>query len=479
MPGVLPVLNRRAVELGVRVALALEARVAHTIGFARKNYFYPDLPKGYQITQYAAPLATSGHLDVDVGGTVKRVHIRRIHLEEDAGKTLHVAAAGGGASLVDMNRCGVPLVEIVTDPDVHSIDEAAAFLAELRRLLVFVGATRGRMHEGNLRFDTNVSVRPKGTDVLATQTEIKNLNSFRAVRKALAFEIERQVAAVESGRPVVHETLLWDQRADRVVAMRTKEEVHDYRYFPEPDLPDVVVDEAFVEAVRTAMPELPSEKRARFRNQYRLTEYDASVLTAELDRAAYFEATLDELVRLVAPPSGRRSPDATVGRREGAAGDGGPRGRSPGDQVDLTRLARAAATWVAGVVGALVKERGLVHEELARSGMPPGRLAEIIGASLGGVVSESAAKRLFEEAVDSNEPIDALIERLGLGLVSDGRALRAVVRTVLRQHPAEVERYRAGTRKLFGYFMGEIMRATGGAADPHVASELLRQELDE
>jgi aspartyl-tRNA(Asn)/glutamyl-tRNA(Gln) amidotransferase subunit B len=477
MPGVLPVLNGEVVDLGIRVAHALNARVAGRMGFARKNYFYPDLPKGYQITQYAEPLATGGHVDLVLDGEARRVGIARVHLEEDAGKTVHAGGATGGASLLDLNRCGVPLIEIVTAPDIRSLDEADLFLSELVRILVFLGVTSGRMHEGNVRFDTNVSVKRVGDDRLGTQCEIKNLNSFRAARKALAFEIERQVAAAEGGREVVHETLLWDERRERALSMRSKEEESDYRYFPEPDLGDVVIDEERLERVAREMPELPRAMAERFARAYGLPAYDADVLTADPDTAAYFEITTREVVRAT-------HPELAIAPVGGAFPAIGVRARPrlsdhplPGGIDDLSLIAKVVSNWVMVIVGARLKQDGVGVSTFAAS-LPPARLAEIVRARLDGRVNEPAAKRLLGAAIGSDEAIDSLIGSHGLERLADRAALEDVVRRVIADHPDEVARYRGGEEKLLGYLMGRIMEATGGRADPALANEILRRSLE-
>ncbi len=477
MPGVLPVLNEEVVDLGVRVALALNARVAPKMGFARKNYFYPDLPKGYQITQYAEPLATDGHLDVAAGGSTRRVGILRIHLEEDAGKTVHLGAGGEAASLVDLNRCGVPLIEIVTAPDIRSLDEADAFLTSLTTILVYLGVTSGRMHEGTVRFDTNVSVRKKGEERLGTQTEIKNLNSFRAVRKALAYEIERQANAAAAGLDIIHETLLWDEQAEQALPMRSKEEESDYRYFPEPDLGDVVIEAERVARIARAMPELPHAVRERFVRSYGLPPYDAGVLTAGPDTAAYFEVTTREVVRALHPelaiaPIGGDLPVIDVRVRLRLSDHPLPDGIA-----DLPTIAKTVSNWVMVIVGARLNEDG-VDIRTFSSALSPSHLAEIIRARLEHQINEPAAKRLFDAAIRSDEPIDALIESLELSQLSDKAALEDVVRRVVESHPDEVARYRAGEGKLLGFLMGRVMKETGGRADPARANEILRRALD-
>jgi aspartyl-tRNA(Asn)/glutamyl-tRNA(Gln) amidotransferase subunit B len=488
MPGALPVLSGEVLDHGVRVALALHARVAPRMGFARKNYFYPDLPKGYQITQYDEPLAQGGFLDVDVHGVAKRIAIRRIHLEEDAGKTTHVARGERSVSLIDMNRCGVPLIEIVTCPDIRSVDEAAAFLVKLRRLLVFLGASSGRMHEGSMRFDTNVSVRRRGETALGTQTEIKNLNSFRAAERALAYEIERQCDVLRRGGRVEHETLLWDERAGKAVSMRSKEVAPDYRYFPEPDLPDVVVDpERVVELART-MPELPDEAQERLAVWYGLSREDAGVLTAEPGPSVVFELIARELL-------GRGVPGGGDGAVDGAATPALTVARPidmrnlprPADTDEDRQVARTVASWVTVILGGFLNERGIRLDEfaLARGGGSltlgrlrlASRLAAILRPKLAGGISESAAKRLFESAIESDEPVDALVATLDLAQVSDEDVLSRAVGAVLDEHPREVERYRAGELKLVAFFMGEVMKKTRGKADPRRANEILHRSL--
>jgi aspartyl-tRNA(Asn)/glutamyl-tRNA(Gln) amidotransferase subunit B len=459
MPGALPVLNEAAVDLATAVALSLNASIAEKAGFARKNYFYPDLPKGYQITQHAEPLARDGHLDVEFEGRTLRVGILQIHIEEDAGKSVHAEHQGGGASLIDMNRCGVPLVEIVTRPDLRGVDEADAFLNELRRILVCLGVTTGEMHEGSLRFDTNISVRPKGTKELGTRTEIKNLNSFRAVRKALAYEADRQSSVMRDGGKVTHETLLWDKSRERAVPMRSKEGASDYRYFPEPDLVDFEIDARRIERVRESLPELPAAARRRLVEAYAIPEYDALVLTAE--------------------PSTLRLYESTVGALLGRLGSDAP-----------PTAAKTVSNWVMVVLAGHLNERRLTLAELSarvasldtgdrQDGAPalPSRLADVIALRLRGEVSEPAARRLFEAAMESAEPIENLVEKLDLGAVSDEDVVRALVREVLAAHPEEVARYRAGATKLMRFFVGQVLGRTGGKADPELAARILLEEL--
>ncbi len=477
MPGVLPVLNREVVDHGIRVALALGATVSRRMGFARKNYFYPDLPKGYQITQFAEPLATGGSIEIETADGVKSIRIRQVHIEEDAGKTVHANRDGAAVSLVDMNRCGVPLVEIVTHPDVRSIEEADALLVKLRRLLVSLGVATGHMHEGSIRFDTNVSVRVRGAGTLGTPTEIKNLNSFRAVRRALEFEIGRQSAVLEGGGEIVHETLLWDESSERAFPMRSKEEASDYRYLPEPDLLDVVVDDAWIERVRSTIRELPDAMRERMIAWYGISEYDADVLTSELETVHYYEATVHALLRLLHPKAFTTEPGAGRAPQTGPPYDF----RECPPQRDVPEAGRAAKTtanWVMGAVAAWLNANETVSlRELSESRLPPTRLANVIARRMTGDLSEPTAKLLFEAAIDSDAPVDQLVERLELGQVSDEELLTDVAREVLAEHPSEAERYRAGESRLLAHFMGQVMKRTRGRANPELAAAILRELL--
>jgi aspartyl-tRNA(Asn)/glutamyl-tRNA(Gln) amidotransferase subunit B len=473
LPGALPTTNESAIDMGLKVALALNARVSVEASFDRKNYFYPDLPKGYQITQHGMPLATGGHLDFTFDGTTRRVRIRQVHLEEDAGKSIHMKIEGAPAGLLDMNRCGVPLVEIVTEPDISSTDEASAFLSELRSVLVYLGVADCNMHEGGLRFDTNVSLRSADSGEPGTQTEIKNLNSFRSVRRALSFEVDRQRRLLEKGSAVDYVTLLWDDRADAARTARSKEGASDYRYFPEPDLVSFTIERARVEALRDAQPELPAAARARIAAQYAIPEYDAGVLVGDRSVLELFESCADAVA---------------------AAGAGSPES-----------VGKVVGNWVTVVLGGYLNEHGTGVSELAArfapaarveetDGTVPGegigggacvrgidvlarRLAEIVALRIGGALSEPAARLLFTEAVESTEPVSALVERLGLDEAPDEGALGDIVRELLAEHPDEVARYAAGSSKLLRYFVGEVMKRTGGKADPELASRLLAAQL--
>jgi aspartyl-tRNA(Asn)/glutamyl-tRNA(Gln) amidotransferase subunit B len=482
LPGALPVLNREAVELGIRVALALGSDITTRSSFARKNYFYPDLPKGYQITQHRTTLASGGHVELDIGGTRKRVRIRDIHIEEDAGKTVHTSRVGGAsdsgpAGLVDMNRCGVPLVEIVSDPDISSPEEADAYLRKIHQILIYLGVTAGELHQGNVRFDTNVSIRNDVDGSLGTPCEIKNLNSFKAVGKALSFEIERQRRILQAGGTIEHETLLWDDRAERALPMRSKEEASDYRYFPEPDLGDIVIGSDWIEFVRRFMPEPPDKHALRFRNWYGLRDDTARVLTAEPATAIYFEDTLANLLHLldvvpdrIVDPAARLLSIPFKTREKMSVVFSEMEGISP---ERLPELAEVTANWVTVMVGAWINENGVDLKTLALSCLPASRLAQVIAARVRGTVNEPAAKRLLVAAIDSSESVEELLERLDLTQVTDSAAIQTLVADVLSEHPAEVERLRAGEEKLLRFLVGQVMKRSGGKADPALVNKIL------
>jgi aspartyl-tRNA(Asn)/glutamyl-tRNA(Gln) amidotransferase subunit B len=435
MPGVLPVLNRRAVEFALRAGLALGCDIQPQSEFSRKNYFYPDLPKGYQISMYDRPLMLHGHLDIEAQGAKKRVGLTRIHMEEDAGKLLHEGFADSASkSYVDFNRSGVPLIEIVSEPDLRSPLEAHAYFYALRSLLVWIGITDGNMEEGSLRCDANVSLRPRGQKAFGVKVELKNLNSFKFVQAALEHEIDRQRALLDSGGTVVQETRLYDPKQDRTVAMRSKEEAHDYRYFPEPDLPALVVEPGFVDAVGQALPELPWVRRARFVGEHGLKEQDAQVLTSERALADYFEATV-------------------------AAGG----------------AARTAAAWILNEVLRKTREDGA---PIGRAPLDPKRLAGLIRLIDGGTISGKMAKDLFEEVwASGKDPADLVRER-GLAQVSDEAALAQAVDAVLAGNPGQVASYKAGKTGVLGFFVGQVMKATGGKANPALVNRLLKERLD-
>jgi aspartyl-tRNA(Asn)/glutamyl-tRNA(Gln) amidotransferase subunit B len=435
LPGALPVLNRHAVALALRAAVATGCAVKTVSVFERKNYFYPDLPKGYQISQYEKPLATGGFLAITAaGGEEKRVRLARIHMEEDAGKLLHEGFAWSGEkSGVDLNRAGVPLIEIVTEPDLRSPDEAHAYLTGLRGVLLHAGVSDCNMEEGSLRCDANVSVRPRGAQALSTRTEIKNLNSFRNVARALEHEIARQVALVESGGLVVQETLLWNADRGETAPMRSKEDAHDYRYVPEPDLPPLVVSPEWVEEVRSSLPELPEEKRRRFAAEYALPAYDAGVLTQEPEVAGYFEAAA----------------------------------RASGN-------AKAVSNWVMTDVLRKLKEGA---SGIASSPVGPAALAGLVRLIDEGTISGKIAKDVFERMWATGGEAGDIVEREGLTQLSDDSALEAIVAEVVSHSPEQAASYRGGKAAALGWFVGQVMRRTEGRANPQRVNALLRKAL--
>ena len=435
LPGALPVLNGRAVELAVRAAHALGCEVQPTSIFARKNYFYPDLPKGYQISQYDRPLALGGRVAFDTAAGPRSVGITRIHMEEDAGKSLHEGYVDSARrSHVDFNRSGVPLIEIVTEPDLRDAADAADFFSRLRAILVAIGVNDGNMEEGSLRCDANVSVRPAGTTGFGVKTELKNLNSFRHVQRALEYEIARQIDVVTGGGAVEHETRLWDVDAGRTVTMRGKEEAHDYRYFPEPDLPPLVLDPAWIAQVGERLPELPDARRRRFVTQYGLPEYDAGVLTASRALADYFEAT--------------------------AAAAGNP---------------KAASNWVMGALTAKMNDRGLSIEEVPLRPEALGGLVRLIDA---GTISGPVTREVFDRMFDTGASAADIVAREGLATIADREALAATARQVLDAHPKAAADFRAGKQQTLGFLVGQVMKATKGKASPAIVNEILRQLLE-
>ena len=434
LPGALPVLNRRAVDFAIRAGLALGCRVHDTSIFARKNYFYPDLPKGYQISQYERPLATAGSLTWAVDGGVRRVGITRVHLEEDAGKSLHEGFADSNRkTYVDFNRSGVPLIEIVTEPDLRSAADAADFFARLREILVWLGVNDGNMEEGSLRCDANVSVRPAGDTRLGVKAEVKNLNSFRFLQKALEHEIERQIDVVSEGGRVVQETRLWDSGAGRTLSMRSKEEAHDYRYFPEPDLPPLEVTADRVDRIRGEMPELPEARRSRFAGAYGLSPYHAGLVTQSRALADYFEATL-------------------------AAG----------------AAPQSAANWVSGELARMLKD---ARADIEASPVKPERLAGLIRAVDAGTISGSTAKDVFEKMFASGRAADEIIAAEGLTQIDDESQIAALITDVLARHADAVAQYRIGKTATFGFLVGQVMKAAGGKANPKTVNALLRRML--
>jgi aspartyl-tRNA(Asn)/glutamyl-tRNA(Gln) amidotransferase subunit B len=434
LPGALPVLNRKAVDYAIKAALALGCDVQPVSIFARKNYFYPDLPKGYQISQYERPLALRGSLDITADGG-RTVRLTRIHLEEDAGKSLHEGFPDSDrATYVDYNRSGVPLIEIVTEPDMRSAAQAADFFERLRDILVWIGVNDGNMEEGSLRCDGNVSVRPVGQETFGVKTEVKNVNSFRYIEKALEYEIERQIDLLEAGGRVVQETRLFDSSTGRTFSMRSKEEAHDYRYFPEPDLLPLAVDAPRVEAVRQTLPELPEARRQRFVAAYGLPEYDAGVLTQSAELAGYFEQV--------------------------AAEAGNP---------------KAASNWVMGELLRTLKERGT---SITAVPLSPRALAGLIRLVEKGALSSSLAKDVFAKMYASGRSAEDIVAADGLAQIDDETAVLALVRDVIARHSDAVAQYRAGKNATFGFLVGQVMKGSGGKANPKLANQLLKRELE-
>jgi aspartyl-tRNA(Asn)/glutamyl-tRNA(Gln) amidotransferase subunit B len=436
LPGALPVLNRAAVDYGIRAALALGCRVNETSIFARKNYFYPDLPKGYQISQYEQPLASEGTVEYVSSAGPRRIGITRVHLEEDAGKSLHEGFPDSDRrTYVDYNRSGVPLIEIVTEPDLRSASDAAELFSRLRGLLVWIGINDGNMEEGSLRCDANVSIREAGAVALGTKAEVKNLNSFRFLQKALEYEIDRQIEVVGDGGRIVQETRLFDSAAGVTISMRGKEEAHDYRYFPEPDLPAVVVAKGRVAAIRDAMPELPDARRQRFVAAYALPEYDAAQLTQSRALADFFE----EAVRA-----------------------GGP--------------AKLVSNWM---MGDLARALNAAGRDIADSPVPPARLAALLALIDNATISGAIAKGVFEKMFASGQTPAEIVRADGLTQITDDAQIGAYVAEVLSRHADAVGQYRSGKVSALGFLVGQVMKATGGKANPKKLNELLKKALEE
>ncbi|MFT4570253.1 MAG: aspartyl-tRNA(Asn)/glutamyl-tRNA(Gln) amidotransferase subunit B [Hyphomicrobiaceae bacterium] len=435
MPGVLPVLNELAVEYAVRMALATECTINETSRWARKNYFYPDLPKAYQITQYELPYCEHGRVEIEVEGQPRVIRLTRIHMEEDAGKSVH--DAHDDFSYVDLNRAGVPLMEIVSEPDVRSGPEASAYLRKMRSIVRYLGISDGNMNEGSMRCDANVSLRKRGTEALGTRTESKNLNSFRSVERAIAWEAERQAEILNSGGHIAQETRLWDADRGEGRSMRSKEEAHDYRYFPDPDLLPLLIPAAEVERIRASMPELPAARRARFESEHALPAYDAEVLTASKELADFFE--------------------------QAVAVHPNPKGIS---------------NWVMGEVIRVANERADGAEpDYVDLPLSPDRLAALVALVDEGTISGNIAKKVFQIMVDTGDEPSTIVEREGLLQVSDEGAIDAIIDDVLASNADKVEEYRGGKDKLLGFFVGQVMKKSGGKANPQVANELVRRKL--
>lgn len=434
MPGTLPVLNKTAVEYAVKMALATHCKVNDKSIFARKNYFYPDLPKGYQISQYNEPLTQKGYIDIEVNGEKKRIGITRIHMEEDAGKLLHGESyEDADSSFVDLNRAGTPLIEIVSEPDIRNSDEAVEYLKALRDILVYLEICDGNMEEGSFRCDANVSVRPAGQKEFGTKAELKNINSFRFVQKAIEYEISRQIEVIEDGGKIIQETRLFDSDKGVTVSMRSKEEAHDYRYFPEPDLLPLQIDNAWIEEIKKSLPELPAEKRERFVREYGIPSYDAGVLTASKELANYYE----ECVRLFNQP-------------------------------------KVVSNWVMGELLRLLKED---NRDVKDCPVKPDNLVKLMKMVDANTVNLKTAKEIFEDVYKTGNDPDEIVKKKGLVQISDEGALIKAIDEVIAANPKEVAEYKAGKEKLFSFFVGQTMKATKGQANPQVLNKLLKERL--
>lgn len=432
MPGVLPVLNREVVNMGILTGLALNCQIPERCKFDRKQYFYPDLPKGYQISQYDEPICVNGYLDI----AGKRIGITRAHLEEDAGKLVHAGAdglAGSSYSLVDLNRAGTPLLEIVSEPDMRSSAEARAYMEELRSIVRYIGVCDGNLEEGSMRCDANISIMPKGSKTFGTRAEIKNVNSFSALQRAIEFEIDRQIEIVEDGGEVVQETRLWDDNSKETRSMRGKEDAHDYRYFPEPDLKPLVISREWVKEIQEKMPELPSQKRARYQS-LGLSEYDASVVVEQMELALFFDKVLE-----------------------------------------LGANAKTAVNFIMGEIAAYLKEEKL---ELAETKLTPENLAELISLIEKGTISNNIGKQIIIEMMQTGKMASKIVEEKGLSQISDEGAIKELVQKVVDANPDQVTAYRNGKTNLLGFFVGQIMKETKGRANPKTVNELLRGILD-
>jgi aspartyl-tRNA(Asn)/glutamyl-tRNA(Gln) amidotransferase subunit B len=431
MPGVLPVLNRKVVEFTIKMALATHCRINRLENFARKNYFYPDLPKGYQISQYQHPLAEEGYVDIEVDGGKKRIGIIRIHMEEDAGKLMHDER--NPWSYVDLNRAGVPLIEIVSGPDLRSPEEASDYLRRLRDILVYLEVCDGNMEEGSFRCDANVSLRPRGTEPFGTRTELKNMNSFRNVQRALEYEIKRQQYILESGGAVVQETRLWDDAQGTTHPMRGKEEAHDYRYFPDPDLIPIEITEAWIEEVRRTLPELPLEKKERFIRDYGIPAYDAGVLTTSRALADFYE----EVARLTGKP-------------------------------------KIASNWV---MGDLLRYLNEEKRDIPSSPVSPVHVADMINLIENGTISGKIAKEVFEEMYKTSKKPADIVKEKGLTQITDEGAVLKAIEEAMSKNPTQLAEYRAGKEKLFAFFVGQVMKLTKGKANPQLVNDLLKKML--
>jgi aspartyl-tRNA(Asn)/glutamyl-tRNA(Gln) amidotransferase subunit B len=431
MPGVLPVLNRKALEYAIKTGLAMNCRISQYSRFARKNYFYPDLPKGYQISQYELPICEHGYIEIVVDGNIRKIGITRIHMEEDAGKNIHEGA--GNYSFVDLNRAGVPLMEIVSEPDIRSPQEAVEYMKKLRTILKYLSVCDGNMEQGSLRCDANVSVRPAGQKEFGVKTELKNINSFRFVEKALDYEIKRQIKVLEEGGKILQETRLWDSTRGITESMRGKEEAHDYRYFPEPDLVPIVVDQKWIDEIKASLPELPDVKRERFVLVYGLPENDADFLTSEKAIADWYE----EAVKLGGQP-------------------------------------KVVANWI---MGDLMRLLNVDNKSIEECPLKPKQLVDMLRLIDSGTISGKIAKTVFEEIYRTGRDAGSIVNQKGLVQITDTAEIERVVDDVIAKHPKEVERFRTGEERLIGFFVGQVMKLTKGKANPQMVNELLKKKL--
>ncbi|MGN6730795.1 MAG: Asp-tRNA(Asn)/Glu-tRNA(Gln) amidotransferase subunit GatB [Candidatus Binatia bacterium] len=436
LPGVLPVLNKQVVEFAIKAGLATHCTIAPSSIFARKNYFYPDLPKGYQISQYELPICTGGYIEVQIDGAQKKVRLTRIHIEEDAGKNIH--DAHGAASLVDLNRAGVPLLEIVSEPDIRSSQEAGAYLRTLRQILQYLGICDGNMEEGSFRCDANVSIRPERSDALGIKIEVKNLNSFKAVEKSIEFEIERQRETLAEGGKLIQETRLWDEHREETRSMRSKESAHDYRYFPDPDLPPILTGDEWIDRIRAGLPELPNDRKRRFMKDYALAAYDAELLSSRRDIADYFETA----VAIHANP-------------------------------------KALGNWIIGDLVRVVNERK--HDEqlyITNWPVPPEHLAQLVELIDEDTISGKIGKTVFEAMLGSSLSPQIIVSEKKLEQVSDDDAIETAVAQVIAANPKQVAQFQSGNEKVFGFLVGQVMKVTQGKAKPQKVNEILRKSLN-
>ncbi len=434
MPGVLPVLNKKVVEFAVLLGLATHCQIRRQNRFARKNYFYPDLPKGYQISQFEEPICENGYLEIDLPTGKKQIGLIRIHMEEDAGKSVHDETyVESHESLIDLNRCGVPLLEIVSAPDIRTPQEAHAYLTKLRQLVRYLGISDGNMEEGSFRCDANISVRPKGQKEFGTRTELKNMNSFAHVQKALEFEIKRQTELLKAGQKVEQQTLLWDANQNVAIPMRGKEESHDYRYFPEPDLVPIKIETEWFEKIQQSLPELPDQKLERFLTEYHLPEYDARLLTENRAFADYFERV-----------------------------------------AVLFKDFKMISNWMLGEVARTLNEQKISIEQLP---IAPKTLADLLTAVKENVISTSAAKKVFDYLLSNDSTVEQAIEKLGLKQISDESQIEQLVEQVIANHPDEVSSFKAGKTKIIGFLVGQVMKLSKGKANPRLVNQLLQKKL--